>query len=246
MTKTGWTGPICAALLSASLFTYAYGKDSQEKQVGSSPPAFSSYVAPFDYHGIRLGSTMAEFYAAAPPVFSNYEKGYEKDGHPYCSDQPGDPPAQVFPDPIDLSHGGGSCAWFYNGRSSGPVASSLQIGVARADIWDFRYIAMPGEQQGKLYQVTIVFTSNGFQGIVDALTSKFGPPTEVKTQKWENPAGGTFDNDVVVWRNRVSSITVMRMDSDMGNGRLEYILNDHYNYKVHLTRKASGGNAAAK
>ncbi|WP_143293771.1 hypothetical protein [Burkholderia pseudomallei] len=194
----------------------------------------STYRAPFDFHGIQLGSTMAQFAAASPPEFSNGSTRHAHDAEPVCSDNGKSLPHGIHIDQVDVQHKGGVCGWGFDLLDNGDLYSAtFRVGDSTG-IGDFRYIAMPGDNQAMLYHIHIQVQNDEISSVISGLTAKFGPPSERRTEPWQNKVGGRFDNTVLVWKNGTSQIVVRQLALSVDEGSIDYILTDHYIYKNSL------------
>ncbi|AOJ62460.1 hypothetical protein WJ32_08315 [Burkholderia ubonensis] len=194
----------------------------------------STYSAPFDFHGIKLGSTMAQFAAAAPPEFSTASSQAPHAAQPVCSDSGKTLPHGIHVDPVDEQYGGGACGWGFDLLGNGDLyAATFRVGDS-AGMGVFRYIAMPGDGNAKLYHIHIQVQNDSMASVIDGLTAKFGPPSEKRTEPWQNKIGGRFDNTILVWKNSTSQITVRQFALSVDEGSIDYILLDHYRFKQSL------------
>lgn len=213
----------------SAVFFGAFGKPP--KKLSETNLKLSTYSAPFDFHGIQLGSTMKQFYGAQQPDFDNGSNLHQHDAKSVCSNGVTPLPTGIHHDPIDEQYGGGACGWGFDLLGDGHlneaffrVGDEIAVGV-------FRYIAMPGEDQAKLYQIHIQVPNDAMDSIVNGLTSKFGAPTERRIEQWQNKIGGRFDNIILIWKNAVSQIIFRQLALSIDEGSIDYILNDHYVYK---------------
>ncbi|OMT11829.1 hypothetical protein AQ753_17445 [Burkholderia pseudomallei] len=93
---------------------------------------------------------------------------------------------------------------------------------------------MPGDNQAMLYHIHIQVQNDEISSVISGLTAKFGPPSERRTEPWQNKVGGRFDNTVLVWKNGTSQIVVRQLALSVDEGSIDYILTDHYIYKNSL------------
>jgi hypothetical protein len=83
-----------------------------------------------------------------------------------------------------------------------------------------------------LYLVTYSFQNldndNLFPGLKAALVAKYGVPNNDGILKVQNGLGNTFDNEVMVWTNGVSTLTLIQRDNAIDTTTVTFILDAAY------------------
>lgn len=241
MRKTTGLALVLALTIGSSV---AFAQQAK-KHPSAATPALSAYTAPFDFHGIQLGSTMAQFYAAEPPAFENASSLHPHDAVAMCSDRGTALPAGIRVDSVDADHGGGVCGWGFNLLGDGFYAeASFRVGNSTG-MGQFQYIAMPGDNGGRLYHIHLQVMNQSMASVLNGLAAKFGAPTETRTEVWQNRAGARFDNQVTIWRNAISEIVVKQLALSVDEGSVDYILTDHDAYASSLKQATSSSRDAS-
>ena len=78
---------------------------------------------------------------------------------------------------------------------------------------------------GILCRMTIDFPSDGFGKVVDAFSHKYGTPSDVETEVYQNAYGATFDGDVVNWHLADCSIIALQFVGDRDTARVVFFQN---------------------
>jgi hypothetical protein len=70
----------------------------------------------------------------------------------------------------------------------------------------FWFIKPESEPDYLLHEIRTGGPAGQFSGVAEAFESAYGKTSSSRVEKWQNKAGASFDNTVMVWRNQVSEI----------------------------------------
>lgn len=75
--------------------------------------------------------------------------------------------------------------------------------------------------QDKLASVLGIAERDEFLSLLSVFTAKYGEPT-MKTEKWQNRAGASFDNSVAVWKFKGGDLQLRQMGSRVDNSDFQF------------------------
>lgn len=209
----------------------------------------SSYTADYDFRGVRLGMTVSEFRLLP----------YPKEAKPYDPPQTtpglrqvvttvatectGDQNALSSLNNVDgREFGVVQCGWVVLRReyTESKSLSDIAVGELLARSYSFKFIALPGEAEPRLFQIQILTHARGFDDLAASLTEKFGRPTEVVKGAAQNRMGAVFDNNTLIWRNKTGEVSLYQLLDSVDTGLLLYQLNDHTQYYDVIMKNKKG------
>jgi hypothetical protein len=137
---------------------------------------------PFDLKGDRLGMTLDEFK-------KKYARQLGAVQMPFCSDScPGQANQALWSEPWHVAAG------LINARVDLPSEGNPPtVAGVRTDLFLYHFV------DGKLFKMTVLFDTEAFHIIHDAMLKKQGPPSKENREKME-----------VTWENGVSTIKLVR------------------------------------
>ncbi len=105
--------------------------------------------------------------------------------------------------------GGKNCAVNATGKTecSSPYSSDFKIGNAPVFILSMSF------NDAKLYSVYGSVKSFAYTDLLSAFVTKYGQPSEIKSEKWQSKAGATFDNVVSTWHFNGGNLELKAMGS---------------------------------
>jgi hypothetical protein len=221
-------------------------KSNAKKPEETKKETTPEYNEVFDFRGIRLGMTKTEFKSMPPPKDTE-PSTLHIDGlrdkvvsvAPECSD---DENASSSASEIRYASykdlGVVTCAWVVSEKyySESKYISNLSVGSSGAKSHEFRFIAMPGEKEPKLYEIQIFTFTRAFADTVSLLSEKFGDPAKIEKSTVQNGLGAIFENNTVMWHNSTGGVVLMQRFGDIESGLLQYTLNDHLDYLLGLQK----------
>ncbi|SMP71981.1 hypothetical protein [Noviherbaspirillum suwonense] len=220
------------------------GKRSAKAVETASEKKAPAYGEIFDFRGIKLGMTQAEFKAAeipkeavpsAPIQIPGMRQQVVSSKAECTNDEGAADTVKLFVRDKDI--GVTECAWVIREESYSTSARKSPLYAAGAGVKDyrFRFIALPGEEP-KLFSIELETRANRHQELVDALTTKFGPPAESENGTVQNRMGATFENNTVVWENATGQIKVLQRALDIETGLTFFYLKTHFVYFAKLAK----------
>lgn len=206
-------------------------------------PDGQDYPESFDFKGIKLGITPADFkllpipkeampyIGAAPPGLVQKIASVKSE----CSS---DIVAVKTIYPADKNLGVVECAWVVTEKEYAEhrYVSNLSVGNRGSQTYKFRFIAMPGEPNPRLFSIQIFVDSRAFSDISDLLTKKFGAPLGLADSEVQSGSGPIFQNRSMTWRNRSGSVVFTQRVGDVDTSLLQYSLTDYEKYFAELVR----------
>jgi hypothetical protein len=79
--------------------------------------------------------------------------------------------------------------------------------------------------QGRLYRISAAFLNYGgsnLRSMLEAFTSKYGPPTSQEQHEYQNGFGAKFSGLIVVWENSTSRIVISEIGADKDTSAIEF------------------------
>ena len=184
-------------------------------------PALKPQPAPvpavwYDFKGARLGMTMDEWRAVAPPALA---MPVEAPPQIICSNEPDNKDKiglHIYQSDDDRKIGVVECQYFVERQYIGLRSAYLKVGDGGSEDISYKFL------DGKLYSIVILSSDNLLSGIVEGLNAKFGPPTSVVNDTTQNKAGATFPHAVKLWENPVAIIRLEAPYSKIDNMSVTY------------------------
>lgn len=203
-------------------------------------------AVPFDFRGIKLGITRSEFKAIAiPPVAKN--AGMKSEPIATCSKDPqGRMKGSLYLKQGDTES---NCWWEYDtGAKKGKpsweryVQANVMVGDDEDKHYSFDFAALPEDPDHKLYRMTVHFPSRSWEGIVLALTEKFGVPVPGR-QGYTLDSGSQIFTDTYTWRRDDSYVLAVKNVGLHNVGYVAYVLTKYsaYVYEQKHKNEASNG-----
>jgi hypothetical protein len=178
---------------------------------------------PFSFRGVPLGTTLADF-RKIPFPDAKYPNT-----RVLCS---GDKELLKLLDverpPLssDLTRIGVTACNFYspsNGRLFRNAPDFANVGGYETTFY-FSPASFQEPLRLRLYLISVTPASRHHQTIVDALTSKYGKPTDSSIAKIKNRMGAEFDDETTVWTADGSTILVRKYNGDINQSLITYSL----------------------
>lgn len=196
-----------------------------------------------DFKGIRLGITLDEFKAMAPPPIAR--SGIDKD-FAACSNEKIQGAYIPPPGGVEASLGAINCEYgrneyaFQGSSSIRYYKSPIVIGSLGYNAMSaiFKFIKKTNDSEPKLYEMEFEFTGDNFQSVADGLKDKFGTPKALNTSV-KNRMGGTFSSKNLIWENQSSIITLEEKGNELDKSLLTYELKS---YKAFIRQAKSSAN----
>lgn len=178
----------------------------------SDPQVSDVREEPFDFRGIKLGITRSEFKLYKnPPVLPADTKAWSLVAT--CSN---DPQSRKSDSPYyDKRPSQSDCWWEYDSRRKGGeiwrryTRAKIMVGSDGGDDYRFKFAAMPGDIDHKLYAIELNMPSKDWKQVVDAIAEKFGQP-HLDRVSYTMDSGADVVSDVFVWERKESSIRVVK------------------------------------
>jgi hypothetical protein len=80
--------------------------------------------------------------------------------------------------------------------------------------------------RGRLSLVRIVMNSVYFDDVVEALETKYGPPSTAQRGSVKTVAGANLENTALRWQRSTSAITALRYAGRVDESEIRYMLSD--------------------
>jgi hypothetical protein len=178
---------------------------------------------PFSFRGIPLGTTVADFRKTPFP-----DTKYPNTRILCSGDKELLKLLDVERPPLssDLTRIGVTACNFYspsNGRLFRNAPDFANIGGYETTFY-FSPASFQEPLRLRLYLISITPASRHHQTIVDALTSKYGKPTNSSTAKIKNRMGAEFDDETALWALDGSTILVKKYNGEIGQSLVTYSL----------------------
>ncbi len=93
--------------------------------------------------------------------------------------------------------------------------------------WNYRLgdatvnVMMVNFYQGKISSVLGIAERDQFLSLLSVFTAKYGAPT-MKTEKWQNRAGASFDNTVAIWKFKDGELELKQIGSRIDNTDVQF------------------------
>jgi hypothetical protein len=118
-------------------------------------------------------------------------------------------------------------------------------GLWLGDVWNWTklYFYQPDSaDEPILFYIETTGRSDHFDHLKALFQQAYGEPTSVSDEIFQNRMGASFRNDVVVYRNEVSSMVLYRYGDDLDTGRLVHV---HWPTYQELQKKLEKQNTQA-
>jgi hypothetical protein len=174
----------------------------------------SAYGAdkPYDFKGLQLGMSQSDFRKA------RYPDPRDTKGRVLCTkDKEGDAIAlaalAISPAPSDdeAISGVRKCI-FFGSIWKGSPESQLGLSMGGSNYVSYRhaflFVPDPQDHVPKLYRIVLPTNIGAMKDVVDALTDKFGGPTDTSTGLVQNHLGAKFTQRTYTWTNSLSQIFI--------------------------------------
>lgn len=215
----------------ALLSVFAAGPVFAKKPLKADPPEaasaatiYSSYSEPFDFRGVRLGTTLDDFKHADTIKLTGALS------EPVCHEAPiteqatGESPTETI------------CR-FVTRDGGSPQPSALLVAGGVAVGYDFRFYALPGTGTPRLYRINLTTKSAETLAVIDGLVARFGAATSQQTVQRLTNVGRTVEDRSFIWENKPSLIQVY-MFGNLPGGSIRYELKDLANAAEAATTNA--------
>lgn len=197
----------CLTLVVALLSSSAVSPQSKKPQPASQPAASKLY----DFKGVPLGITLAEFRALPHPDGGDARVLCTGEKVPITSTYSSEPVDVMLFDEVEKALGVTKCIWVAQGGDrwlEGQIKGlNLAGSMYAANQYSFSFMPDPVDRLPRLYRFQGVSNRNAADDVIEALTQKWGAPKLVK-DKVQNKMGASFDQLTALWDNPAASILV--------------------------------------
>jgi len=198
-------------------------------RAASKPAAKGAPAVWYDFHGAKLGMTIAEWKAMTPPVRRDAAYSFQTVGDvvAICTND-GDPQTEhssFYSNKDEQAAGVVLCGYRIRARYDFDQAkpdyrpAEVMIGDRSTDYVIYKFL------DGKLYEIVVSGPTSLVNDVLDGLVAKFGPPSSEINDTVHNKLGGTFDRARKRWFNPVASINFETPWSEIGDFGLVYSAN---------------------
>ena len=199
----------CLSVIGAVSLTLASSANSQKTQAGKSAKnnAVLPYSRLYDFKGVPLETTLAAFRKLPHPDGKNAKvvcTGDKDDSGGMLS------LGDLATTSLENKLGVVKCAWWgkvYETLPEGIVGLSVPVEGYGVNVYSFDFIKDSKDGDLKLFKIFGQTHSDAYDGIVNALSKKFGPP-ETLHDTTQNGFGANFPNATNIWENPLSLVTV--------------------------------------
>ena len=181
---------------------------------------FAGNVAaePFDLRGSKLGMTLSEFRTLPHPDGKSDKVICEGDSE-YAR------ASSVISDISEDEKIAGATICRHFARDKSGSWRQARLNVATTDLpVEFRFIRDPmHSNEPALYKISVMTGTSDWDKLLEGYITKYGNPTRRSDSPIQNMAGATFDNIEAVWENEESTITLIKRDKRINEGRVSYV-----------------------
>lgn len=174
---------------------------------------------PYDLRGAKLGMTLSEFRKLSHP-------DGVKGARLFCGDEKVNtgPSGYIKRSDEERSQGRIQCTWFgpVEGRYRSMIGQQVgPVHVPSGALFYTFYEAKLGAEP-LLASFSFEMDNRKFDGLVQALSEKWGEPFKREVSSVTNRMGAAFDNVDVTWMNDVSAIVVKKRHDKIDTMRVHY------------------------
>ena len=179
-----------------------------------------SKPAPIEFKGFTLGEYTLETFVKQ---FHHFCDGHPEPGPQLSSNMHPEAVGSIWAEEWHAANGvvSGRIAFpferYYDGEYWFTVAGEVWT-IASVKMYDMVHQFI----DGILCRMTIDVPSAGFAKIIDAFSHKYGSPSDVETEIYQNAYGASFDGNVINWKFPDCSIIAVQYAGDRDTSRIVF------------------------
>jgi len=180
---------------------------------------------PFDLRGYRLGMTLEEFRAMPYPDAGKFPGLMTLcTGDPVPPRTPG---ANTLKVTEAFTKAGIIRCMHFAPRALGSIVENIEAAMNVAGVPTYpEFEFIPNGKDGmtmRLFRISFGTLMTNWDQVLNAYTTKFGKPQEIKNQVVQNSFGATFPKITATWANKESSITLEQRKRTLRGMKIVYL-----------------------